>query len=565
MLGLLGNIDDNFLNIRNRATEIKDKIMEWLGFQKTIDLLTGETKWKYLGFDTTLKNIWKWWKNLNAVAKIFIGLGVYIVLSKIITFAIKAAKAILGIGTAFASLNLALVGIVGIGTGLFMFIAALQDIIENGFSVKNSLELIGGAIIVVASSIAIMKAVLGDVSGLAMLTVGAATTAALSVVGLTTVLSEQQAGVNDTVRAIVDYNATLEEMKQKETESMEVTYGKIERANELIDSLEGLIDANGRIVGSEDEVGSKLYEINNLLGTEYEITNGQVTLNGKLIGTYDDLKASVDNYCKQLRVKSELELLEERHLETLKQKKNLQEQQKKLLNEITEDTKNYDMTSSDGYLQWIRNNSNKIVQMKDLKDQIDDNEESLKQMEEAGYLYSQGRFDEAAAKLDETIQHHSGDINNFITETTAKVKGIPDEFKNVWSDIQHGQYSKITLNVDADVSKANSAIASINRTLKLNIPSITPKAEGGFLTQGEVFVAREAGPELVGTMNGHSAVANNDQIIKGIQGGVFNGMMSALSNANLGGGNVTIEASGDTEGLLNFISFKQKQKNRQFN
>ena len=42
-------------------------------------------------------------------------------------------------------------------------------------------------------------------------------------------------------------------------------------------------------------------------------------------------------------------------------------------------------------------------------------------------------------------------------------------------------------------------------------------------------------------------------------------MMSALSSANFGGGNITIEASGDTDGLLNFISFKQKQKERQFN
>ena len=31
------------------------------------------------------------------------------------------------------------------------------------------------------------------------------------------------------------------------------------------------------------------------------------------------------------------------------------------------------------------------------------------------------------------------------------------------------------------------------------------------------------------------------------------------------GGNITIEANGDTEGLMNFITFKQKQKERQFN
>ena len=90
-------------------------------------------------------------------------------------------------------------------------------------------------------------------------------------------------------------------------------------------------------------------------------------------------------------------------------------------------------------------------------------------------------------------------------------------------------------------------------------------ADGGFPTEGDFFFANEQGPELVGSINGHSAVANNDQIIKGIQGGVFNAMMSALNNTDFGGSQVTIEANGDTEGLLNFIEFKQKQKSRQFN
>lgn len=90
-------------------------------------------------------------------------------------------------------------------------------------------------------------------------------------------------------------------------------------------------------------------------------------------------------------------------------------------------------------------------------------------------------------------------------------------------------------------------------------------ADGGFPTEGDLFFANEAGPELVGTMNNHPAVANNDQIVKGIQSGVFNAMMSALSNTDFGGSNVTIEANGDTEGLLSFIEFKQKQKSRQFN
>lgn len=45
-------------------------------------------------------------------------------------------------------------------------------------------------------------------------------------------------------------------------------------------------------------------------------------------------------------------------------------------------------------------------------------------------------------------------------------------------------------------------------------------ASGGFPQHGEMFIAREAGPELVGTIGGRTAVANNDQIVAGIQRGV---------------------------------------------
>ena len=54
-------------------------------------------------------------------------------------------------------------------------------------------------------------------------------------------------------------------------------------------------------------------------------------------------------------------------------------------------------------------------------------------------------------------------------------------------------------------------------------------ASGGFPDTGELFIAREAGPELVGTINGHTAVANNNQIVEGIASaneGVVNAVYS---------------------------------------
>ena len=52
------------------------------------------------------------------------------------------------------------------------------------------------------------------------------------------------------------------------------------------------------------------------------------------------------------------------------------------------------------------------------------------------------------------------------------------------------------------------------------IPRIGEYAEGGLPPTGQLFIAREAGPELVGQMGNRSAVANNDQIVEGIAMGV---------------------------------------------
>lgn len=53
--------------------------------------------------------------------------------------------------------------------------------------------------------------------------------------------------------------------------------------------------------------------------------------------------------------------------------------------------------------------------------------------------------------------------------------------------------------------------------------NIQKKAEGGFVNSGEMFVAREAGPELVGRIGRRTAVANNDQIVTSVSEGVASG------------------------------------------
>lgn len=57
-------------------------------------------------------------------------------------------------------------------------------------------------------------------------------------------------------------------------------------------------------------------------------------------------------------------------------------------------------------------------------------------------------------------------------------------------------------------------------------------ASGGFPDEGQLFIANEAGAEMVGSIGGRTAVANNDQIVEGIRQGVYEAVMAANSNGN---------------------------------
>ena len=86
---------------------------------------------------------------------------------------------------------------------------------------------------------------------------------------------------------------------------------------------------------------------------------------------------------------------------------------------------------------------------------------------------------------------------------------------------------------------------SMGGTSFTRIPYISlPRFEqGGFPDAGQLFFARESGPELVGSIGGNSAVANNQQIIQGIEQGVYRAVTSAMGN----GGDTTMVFEADGE------------------
>lgn len=63
---------------------------------------------------------------------------------------------------------------------------------------------------------------------------------------------------------------------------------------------------------------------------------------------------------------------------------------------------------------------------------------------------------------------------------------------------------------------------------------VTAAASGGTFSTGQFFLAREAGPELVGTIGGSTAVMNNNQIVSSVSAGVYSAVCAAMSRMGSG-------------------------------
>jgi hypothetical protein len=84
------------------------------------------------------------------------------------------------------------------------------------------------------------------------------------------------------------------------------------------------------------------------------------------------------------------------------------------------------------------------------------------------------------------------------------------------------------------------------------------RASGGFVSSGQLFVAREAGPELVGSIGSRTAVANNDQIVAAVSNGVYNAVVSAMAS---GGNNVNVYLDGKdiTDNVVSHINAESRR------
>ena len=144
-------------------------------------------------------------------------------------------------------------------------------------------------------------------------------------------------------------------------------------------------------------------------------------------------------------------------------------------------------------------------------------------------------------------------IRDFMTEKFKLMgKMAVDFISGTFKGAINGVFWLIESTINLFIRMLNSAVDIVNKIPGVNISRVSeiyiPRlASGGIVENtGQLFIAREAGPELVGNIGRKTAVANNDQIISGIESGVYRAMVAA--NSTKQGGSQTIRIINEIDG-----------------
>ena len=121
------------------------------------------------------------------------------------------------------------------------------------------------------------------------------------------------------------------------------------------------------------------------------------------------------------------------------------------------------------------------------------------------------QFDKLIAQLEKAIPKINKAIN-----LTRQYNTAMSNYGNI-SGGNGGTLSSFFSGIGDAIGSLFRGSSATNSAVSVSIPAY---ASGGFPEQGQMFIAREAGAEMVGNIGRRTAVANNDQIVASISGGV---------------------------------------------
>lgn len=214
-------------------------------------------------------------------------------------------------------------------------------------------------------------------------------------------------------------------------------------------------------------------------------------------------------------------------------------------------------------IMWLETNTDMENAIANVEKRIDEAREIISGMES-----EERRLSRLLGETESQIAEKESELAALVKEqerrAAASAPSVFDEAKNNYYNVgtladdktQFPPKTKTDLDKEAmdafyeeieQQRKTNTAIAKIEEVVKRTADAIAKVtrattgvlvpgyASGGYPDEGQLFIARERGAEMVGSIGGKTAVANNDQIVEGISIGVYKAMMAAKAQGGEGG------------------------------
>ena len=462
----------------------------------------------------------------------------------------------------------------GLLVGTFSLVAvstAFQDIGTNGINAGNALGGLAGAIGLVSGAIQVGASLIPHYGGLIGGLIG-------TVGLLITAFVSYKNSTKDATSGLEEYEKAQKRLDDATRDKLETDLVEVEHIEKLTDELGNLTDENGKVKeGYEKRVNYILDEVNKAFGTEYKLIDGVITKNGKAVESYQEVEKEIQETIKWKRAEAVQEAFKEDYIKALKYEKKLKEAnietEKAYKEELEKLRKKYgdvglailtntDMldeekaqalhTSTDmiKYDQMVLDN--KKNQFEAVKKGYKENEKIIGNYEKLQEAIVNKDWDTTLKYLDNYIDTSKIKTDEFNRNVSKTSKDLAANLSSIFDKVPKTKTTKVK--VEADTSSFTSTIKNAFKNIKIgsiNLSSLF-KADGGILVNGkwrdiaqydtgglppvgQMFVARERGPELVGNIGGHTAVMNNNQIVSSVSSGVaqaVRGVMSSYSGGN---------------------------------
>lgn len=473
------------------------------------------------------------------------------------------------------------------GVGLIAIDTAFKNIAQDGINLGNVIGTLSGSFMTLSGSITAGASIgghYGAIVGGVIGTMGILISAFENFNSGTQPehvkrMEELKSRYEEFDKTIQDVTSSYQASRDAITSNYEAKLLDLESADTYRETLSQLIDTNGKVKqGYEDEAEVIVKKLNEAYGSQLELEDGVLKNGDDIIKNKEDIikitDKTVEAMKKQMLYESYLasykEAVEAKNKATREYNKIIEDSQNEL-EQLQKDYENNDI-SSFNYLRRVTELQGKAEEAtKKYNTVLEDTDGIINNLDNVTKSYATQSSEEFAkttseiTKSSQTMANENKknfdsalkDSQAILEKQKTNSKNIIEEMYNKLSDKKKEiEKTSITPKLNLDTSSATSSFNKWKNNLKssfnITLTATKAKADGGILVNGkwrdiakydtgglppvgQMFVARERGPELVGNIGGHTAVMNNNQIVSSVSSGVAQAVRSVMGNTNNGG------------------------------